>query len=331
LKPVIVKFIVGFVLLTGLTGCAKVTPEALTPALTISPVVIPTSTRMTPSVEVNTLTPTETLAATQTPISITPVTLIVKTMVGTSVPPVVLPQDTPENTMTPEPTVQDKFFPDALIQINEPADLSQLSSPFRVQANVFPGAGNLVGVQLLGEDGRLMSDQLLKMVKSDSGWDNLDEQLQFEITTAGETAYLVISTQDEFGRRIAQSTSQIFLMQIGKSDIKLNSFEKQPFVVKSPKANATVKGGKLIVSGFAHPFNSNPIVIELLTESGGVLESKVVKLPRISEGDDYASFIAEIPYKVDLETPVRLSIRQRDDLLPNVDKALSSQLLTLEP
>ncbi len=311
------------ILLIALTACAASTVDVLTP----EPVSSLTDTPTSLSTESIDIIPT----ITETPISVTPGSLIVKTLIGTSIPPIILTEDPVEDSPTPEPTVDVKEFPNSLIQIEKPGDLSQLSSPIRVQANLMPGAGNLVTMQLFGEDGRTMSDQLLKMVKSEFGWVNLVEDIKFEISTAGESAMLVLTTHDEFGRRIAQSTSQVFLMQIGKSDIETNDFYKSPFVVQTPRADASVKGGIVTVTGYVHSFNSNPIIVELYTESGGLLETKLVKLPRNAVEQNYVFFTAEIPYKVEIDTPVRLTIRQRSIMLPNIDVALYSQLLTLKP
>lgn len=281
------------------------------------------------------ITPTQapiepTAAATPTKIK-TGLTLVIKTLEGTSIPPIVLTQPTPEDTATLEPTVDEKNFPDALIKIIEPGSMSQLASPYLVQAEVFPGAGNLVSMQLLGEDGRLIHDQLLKLSTAESGWSNLIEEIKFEIPSAGESAMLVLTTHDEFDRPITQTAVQVFLMQIGKSDINAYDFIKQPFIVQSLKDEAVIKGGVVHVSGFAHAYNSNPIIIELLTESGGVMETAIVKLPRGAEKLNYVPFSADIPYNVGIETPVRMTIRQRSLLLPNIDNALASWTLTLKP
>lgn len=291
------------------------------------------STEQTATLEI--MTPTQVLiepTATSTPtqIAVGP-TLIIKTLEGTSIPPIVLTQAVPLDTATLEPTPDEKNFPNALIQIIEPGSMSQLSSPFTVQASVFPGAGNLVSLQLIGEDGRLIHDQLLKLTTAESGWSNLLEEIKFEIPTAGESAMLVLTTNDEFGRRITQSATQVFLMQIGKSDINSYDFIKQPYFLYLPKAEAVIKGGVVHVLGYAHAYNSNPIIVELLTESGGVMETGIVKLPRNAETQSYVAFAADIPYNVDIPTPVRMIIRQRSLLLPSIDNALASWLLTLKP
>ncbi|MHB8089526.1 MAG: hypothetical protein ACYDH2_14895 [Anaerolineaceae bacterium] len=322
MKPITAHVVLCLIFIMVITGCAPKTgtEQVNTPALTAAF----DGTTPTLAADKISITPTPTKI-------VTGPTMVIKTLEGTSIPPIVLTQATPEDTATLEPTVDEKYFPNALIQILAPGSMSQLASPFTVQASVFPGADGLVSMQLFGEDGRLIHDQLLKLSTAESGWSNLVEEISFEIPSAGESAMLVVTTTDEFGRRITQAVTQIFLMQIGKSDINDFDFIKQPYIVKSFKDEAVIKGGVVHVAGFAHSYNSNPIIIELLTESGGVMETQIVKLPRGSENLNYVPFSADIPYDVGISTPVRMTIRQRSLLLPNIDNALASWTLTLKP
>ena len=322
MKPITAHTVLCLIFIMVLTGCASKNGSTQVNATLQTPTV-EESTATLASVEVA-------ATATSTKMSTGP-TMVIKTLEGTSIPPIVLTQPTPEDTATLEPTVDDKNFPNALIQIISPGSMSQLASPFTVQASVVPGAGRLVSMQLFGEDGRLIHDQLLKLSTAESGWSNLVEEIKFEIPSAGESAMLVVSTHDEFDRPITQAATQVFLMQIGKSDINSFDFILQPYIVKSFKDEAVISGGVVHVTGFAHAYNSNPIIIELLTESGGVMETQIVKLPRGAEKLNYVPFTADIPYDVGITTPVRMTIRQRSLLLPNIDNALASWTLTLKP
>jgi len=320
LKPTPTTLFIALALMLSLGGCAKATEipeEVFTPpaaVLTALPVV--TTAPITPTVR-------STTAST--------LPLVVITKEGTALAPIVFTPIPPTETPSPEPTVNETNFPDALIQILQPGNYSQISSPMKVVASVYPGYGNLVGLQLVGENGHLIHDRLLKMVESETGWVNILEEINFEIPSAGESAVLVITTRDEFDRRITQSVRELFLIQIGKSDIEKMVFVKEPYVLTTPKEKAVVKGGFVHVEGFVHAFNTNPIILELLTESGGVMETLIVKLPRGAADQNYVPFSADIPYDVEIRTPVRLTIRQRSTLVPAYDIALSSRLLELMP
>lgn len=225
---------------------------------------------------------------------------------------------------------QGKVLP-ADIQIETPGELSRISSPLQVTINVYPGEGGKVLVQLFGEDGRLMAEELHTLEVPDSGWVQLYTSIPFDIHSAGEAALLVISTRDGFGRRIAQSSVPLILLQIGASEIELPGFRKDPFVLSTPVYGAEVRGGVIHIEGFVHAYNSNPIVGELMTETGGNLKSIVVMLPKGSEDLEYVPFTMDIPYNVKQRRPVRLTFRQPDMRLTGVDVVLDSLLIYLLP
>ncbi len=75
---------------------------------------------------------------------------------------IVVEQPTMQSTEIPEGQPGQKY-PPALLQVEKPGEMSRLSSPILVTANVYPGDKGLVTVQLVGEDGRVMADQLLQL------------------------------------------------------------------------------------------------------------------------------------------------------------------------
>ncbi|MCX6056428.1 MAG: hypothetical protein NTZ74_16250 [Chloroflexi bacterium] len=264
-------------------------------------------------------------------VSPSPTLSINKKASSTPLPPIVIEQPTREVTLQVDQDLLERKFPSASIQIVKPGPLSRLVSPITVQANVYPGENGLVSVQLIGEDGRVMAEQLLKRSQSESGWVQMITTFKFELPAAGESATIVVSTRDAYGRRIAQATVKVLLLQLGKNEIEPPGFGKQPFVVDVPFSGATIKGGKVQISGFAHSFNANPVIFELITQTGGVMTFKVITLPKIAQEQDYAAYEVEIPYEVNSRTSVRLTIRERLEYLPEIDVALSSQLVYLDP
>jgi hypothetical protein len=299
------------------SACSPVAPAAINP----------TSLAMTQSGDVIEITP----LPTETPTVEFLAPTFESTVLPSDITPIVIEQPTPETTLAVEPALTNKKFPPALIQIENPGPLSRLASPFLVKANVYPGDQGLVNIQLIGEDGRLMSDQLLKMDIPESGWVSLAVKIPFEISSGGEAATLVVVTRDGYERRIAQSSVPILLMQIGKSEIENPGFLKLPFVITLPVAGGTSRKGTLHVEGFVHPFNKNPLIVELVTQTGGILTSTVIPLPRIAEGQDFTQFSADLTYTVSKQTPVRLTIRQQSEKRQDIDVALVSQIIYLQP
>jgi len=243
--------------------------------------------------------------------------------------PIVVEQPTLQSTEISSAQPGQKY-PPALLQVEKPGEMSRLSSPILVTANVYPGNKGLVNVQLIGEDGRIMADQLLQLNTVDSGWISLATQIQFEINSAGESALIVVSTSDGYDRRIAQVGIPVILMQIGESEIEKPIFFNQPAILSSPVNGGFAKNGSLHIEGKVHLFNENPIIFELISQTGGVVASKAVMV-KAAAGQEYNPFSVDMPYSVSKRTPVRLVVRQPSSISYNVDISLYSLLLFLDP
>lgn len=217
-----------------------------------------------------------------------------------------------------------------MLQVERPGEMSRLSSPILVTANVYPGYKGLVNVQLIGEDGRIMADQLLQLNTVETGWVSMATQIQFEIDSAGESALVVVSTSDGFDRRIAQVGIPVILMQIGESEIENPVFFNQPVILSSPVNGGFAKNGNLHIEGQVHLFNESPIIIELISQTGGVVASEAIMV-KTAAGKEYTPFSADLPYSVSRRTPARLVVRQPSTLSYNVDISLYSLLLFLDP
>ena len=244
--------------------------------------------------------------------------------------PIVVEQPTLQTTPTLAPTPAGYSYPPALLQVEKPGEMSRLTSPFLVTANVYPGDQGMVNVQLFGEDSRLMSDQLIQLTQVESGWVSLATEIKYESLSAGESALLVLSTRDGFDRRIAQVGVPVILLQIGKSELENAQFSKQPVVLKYPVAGGFAKKGNLHIEGVIHLYNANPIIVELITQTGGIVANRAVYVTG-SEGVDFVPFALDIPYAVTKRTPVRLTIRQASEISSSVDIFLYSQLIFLDP
>ena len=244
--------------------------------------------------------------------------------------PIVVEQPTLQMKPTLAPTPAGFSYPPALLQVEKPGEMSRLTSPFLVMANVYPGDQGMVNVQLFGEDGRLMSDQLIQLTQVESGWVSLATEIKFESLSAGESALLVLSTRDVFGRRIAQSGVPVLLLQIGKSEFENARFTKQPVILKSPVAGGFGKKGSLHIEGVIHLYNDNPIIVELYTQTGGIVANRALYVTG-NDAVDFVPFSLDVPYSVTRRTPVRLTIRQASEISSSVDIFLYSQLIFLDP
>ncbi len=285
------------------------------------------STNFEPTLEIITVTSTETF---------TPTSFVLPTSTETVAPELV--QQTPilieQPTLAPslQPSSESAYLktPAAYLNITKPGPDSKISSPILVNGYAYPGYDNKVTVQLFGEDGRLMANQEITLQKSDSGWVSFSTQIPFTLLTAGESASLMLISYDAYGRRIAMCNIPLLLMQIGDSEIENAGFSYAPSYLVSPENASAVSGGILHIEGYAHPYNTDPVIIDIINEDGTIIITKIVPIRSVGDAN-YMYFSADIPYSVSTATPVRLTIRQMMDHPPYLDLGLSSITLILKP
>jgi hypothetical protein len=211
-----------------------------------------------------------------------------------------------------------------------PGLLSKIMSPIQMEIYAVTGAGGNVTIELVGEDGRVISRNVLNHGE-DAGrrfW--LAPELPFEIEAVAETARLQISSQDEFGRLITLSSVDLILLSVGRSEINPSAIDQEPYLIRRPDTDERISGGTLVLDALARPVNDSPLFIELVDEKGVVLSIKQLAVPAPSGPLSHTPFRVELPYKVSGTIPARLVIRQEGSRIPGT-VALVSQLVVLEP
>lgn len=297
------KFLILASLSGLLTGCASIsspTPTAY-PADYLPTVVVLTGQAALATSAAQTPTPTETTLPTETLIPETP-----------------LPTLTP----TPEPGFE-KF---AEIRFLSPGPMSYVSSPIELQMLLVSGESQIVKIELIGEDGGLITSKLEKVGRNLGGvYRNL--KFKFEIRGVSEQSWIIVSTKDEFGRMQALNTLQVFLMSSGPSQInEPGNIIYERALIQEPEDETEVSGGTLTIKGRFWPFNTQPLFLDLVNEQGKVLNTRVLTI----NGMDPQSFDTTIPYKVTEPTRVRLTLHQVNPDL-NRDIYVYTQTLTLNP
>jgi hypothetical protein len=201
------------------------------------------------------------------------------------------------------------------MRIQKPGPYSKVSSPLQVEALVSPGEDGYIYVELIGEDGRVITRQALDYRSFMNRYFYINPQVAFELNTAAETARLVVRVQDRFQRPIYLCSVEVVLMRLGRNEITAPVVVQEPYVVRSPREGAVISGGVLRVIGLARLVNDRPLIFELIDESDL----------------SHVPFEVFIPYSVEQDTPVRLIIRQESASRIPGTVWLSSMLLTLQP
>lgn len=314
------------------TASATPIPATLTlPLPTVTPP--PPTTTPTPSprptdspIPTKTLTPSETVTITPgTPGTPTRTPSRTRRPTETYTPlPTRTPTYTPTVTNTPTP-------PPARVRINKPGWMSKVLSPIRLEGAIIPGDDGLLHIDLVGEDARLITSQRLDYRYSLGRRILISPKIDFSISAVAETSRLVLYTEDKFTRKIALSSVDLILLSVGDNEINPPLSLQEPYLIRSPKAEQVISGGKLMLVGLARPVNDTPLLVELIDEQNRLLGSEKLQV-RFPSGDlSHTPFTLEVPYTVSESTPARLSIRQESNGRIPGTVALASLLVTLEP
>jgi hypothetical protein len=134
------------------------------------------------------------------------------------------------NTITLSPTP-----PAAAMRISRPGLLSKVSSPFRVEAVIKTGDDGKSWLHLIGEDGRIITEQKLDFGRQANQRFSVSPEVIFEIAGAAETGRLMISSLDSFGRTISLSSVDLILMKAGGDEINPPILYWEPYLVRTRK------------------------------------------------------------------------------------------------
>jgi len=337
--------VIGVLFLLLVTGCQNMLPGTETPAPAADTQVVtntdpgqPTENFQLPSASAElTLTPGSSstpLPPSQTPIqgtsTVTPTVTI--TLTNTIIPTATrfslptwtsIPSSTPRISPTPTP-------PTAYLRILQPGPYSKINSPLNVEAGAIPGDDGLVLVDLIGESGQPIARQRLDFSEFIGRSIGIAPKLEFKIAGVAETARLVLSVEDNFGRKIAITSIEVVLLSIGDNQIYPSGYQAAPYIIQDPVADQIIQGGVLNVSGLARIVNLTPIIFEIIDEQGQVIASNQLQVPLPAGDQSHTPFSIDIPYKVTIPTRVRLTIRQASgDRIPGTVALWSVPVLLL--
>jgi len=218
------------------------------------------------------------------------------------------PQQPGASTRTPLPELPLEI-PFAEIQFVSPGALSRVVSPIELHAFLVPSDSGRARVELYGEDGRLMFRKLFILNSSPGFQANLRSEIDFEITAVAETATLVISVDDTYGRLKTLASQPLILLSLGESDLNPPDDFLAPIVIQQPETKVLIQGGTLVVSGLVRKASDQPLLVELITTDGKVIGSRLAGVATQPEGG-HRLFAAEIPYQVGTPTWVRVTVSE---------------------
>jgi hypothetical protein len=259
------------------------------------------------------------------------------------------PPPDPSPTLTPEPVQTDTPAPllptlaratvsptnapfvaaqSAAIQFYAPGPMSRVTSPVLFYGYAVPGGKHKGLAELYGEDGRVLASEIMQL-NTDYKWAYFAWRLDFEVRGAGELGRLSLSTRDEYGRLTALQSVHLLLLPEGPEIINPSESLAERCVVDFPVPGKRITGGTLSVTGNVQPYNSLPLIVELITTEGTSVGSQLITVSPGQEGK-VTLFQVDVPYNVTKYTPVLLTVRQPDDRIQGT-MYLYSQEIFLSP
>lgn len=179
-----------------------------------------------------------------------------------------------------------------------------------ISAMISPGEDGYIYIDLIGEDQRIINQMKLDYRRSAGRRFLISPMIDFQISAAVETARLVMSVNDLFDRKIAVSSVDLLLLSVGEPEVYTPETLLEPYLVRYPAQNQVISGGMLTVVGLARPVNDRPLVLDLVDEQNKVVGSVQIQVPFPTGDLSHTPFEVGIPYTVEAETPVRLTLHQ---------------------
>ncbi|MCJ7700797.1 MAG: hypothetical protein MUO62_04370 [Anaerolineales bacterium] len=310
--------LIGMLVVLGLSGCRDRVPTLDLPTL------IPTEHLPTVIAQTVQALVSQSASPTPEPGVQNPETTILATAFdspgeeGTSIPtasPQADPPDefapTPWVTATPQPPSE---IPYADIQFVSPGALSKVISPIDLHAFLVPGEAGRARLELFGEDSRLMYRKLFVFGSPLGIQTNLRTKIDFEINGVAETAKLVISVDDSYGRLMTLVSQDLILLSLGDTDLNTPGDFLGPIVIQEPESKVLIQGGTLVVSGLARTGSEQPLLVELITTDGKVIGNRLAGIAPEPKGG-HRLFAAEVSYTVYSPTWVRVTVSEWSDQL----------------
>lgn len=221
----------------------------------------------------------------------------------------------------------DTIFPESAIKILRPGNLSRVTSPFILVANLEPGLNNQVEVELVGEDGRVL---LYKIVQFETlpGYTtgNMVTEFDFEIEGVAEAGRLSVSSRDQFGRTKSLTSIDIILLSNGYTKLNPYGDLRDNVVIQQPIQNSTIAGDTLFITGLAKTREYNSLEISVVDEFGTIIYTGNASVVD-TDDPEIKLFIGEINYIVIQDTPVRLIVSLPGERIPGIAYTSSIELV----
>ena len=190
-----------------------------------------------------------------------------------------------------------------------PGEGAIVTSPIFIDAQIRPGQDGLIRVTLLNRDNTAIARQLIKLNSPRDGQQiPFSTSIVFEIPQEHIQALLTLETQDRFHRPVSLRGVLLTLESDGEAMVQNQPTTSNWLTITSPIEGDSFKGGNFTVEGIITPPTSNPVIFELITDSGGVIGTSQLA---VDEPGIPSQFNISVTYAfITSRRDVRLIVRQ---------------------
>jgi hypothetical protein len=209
-------------------------------------------------------------------------------------------------------------LPPASMHIFQPGPGSQVRSPIRVIGRGGPSFNDAIRVELIGEDGREISQRFAYIMAFPGGSGRFVIEISFDTPLVAESARLSVSTDSLRYRQLKELTSvNLVLLSTGSERIHPAVDGSEKLALFSPREGAVVEGGVVLARGAGWVDSENPIIVELIDRNDVVLSSAEVFLDPHEVGH-VGEFSVELPFQVSFSQFARVVVREMGSKISGV-------------
>ncbi len=204
------------------------------------------------------------------------------------------------------------------LSILSPGPGSMLNSPIQVKGYGGPSLNNRVQVQLIGEDGRLLSKGY-SFLYSYPGTPGLFYiRMPFESQFVAERAWLEVRSFDDiFGILQHLTTVEVTILSTGSDRIYTAIQGAEKLTIFQPREEKVIAGGSVLIQGAGWVDQDVPLRIEIINRAGDILGSGQVELDAPAVGQ-LGTFSVEIAYQTLYQQWARIGVYELHDEVPGL-------------
>ncbi|MEE8120891.1 MAG: hypothetical protein V3T55_05150 [Anaerolineales bacterium] len=204
------------------------------------------------------------------------------------------------------------------LSILSPGPGSMVNSPIQVKGYGGPSLNNRVQVQLIGEDGRILSKGY-SFLYSYPGLPGLFYiKMPFESQLVAERAWLEVRSFDDlFGMLRHLMTVEVTILSTGSDRIYPAIHGAEKLTIFQPREEKVVTGGSVLIQGAGWVDLDIPLRIEIVNLVGDVLGSGQVELNAPAVGQ-LGTFSVEITYQTEYQQWARIGVYELHDGVPGL-------------